>query len=108
MRAYDLPKGDVKVAAFDGHVANKGPWLVARLLLSERRRTGLPLAVPETAGPAERIQILRKRLDGKMLWGAYLTSKGMSQEQADAWFGQAGLSPGLSVTMSANPWISPS
>ena len=88
VRAYDLPKGTVAVSAFDGHVRDKDPRLVARLMLADKRRTGLPLAVPETSGPAARIRILRKCPDGKMRWGTYLTRDGMTTKQANAWFGK--------------------
>lgn len=88
VRKYDLPKGTIKISAFDGHVANKPPRKLARLLLADKRRTGLPLALPETAGPADRIRVLRNQLDRKMRWGTYLTRDGMTQRQADAWFGK--------------------
>lgn len=86
---YDLPKGTIRVSAFDGHVHNKSPETVARLILRDKARTGLPLALPETSGPPDKITTLRTLLDKKMWWGCYFTYHGMTQEQADAWFGKA-------------------
>lgn len=90
IRSYDLPKGTIAIAAFDGHVYDKMPRNVARHLLAEKRRNKLPLAMAETSGPAKRIRTLRHLLDGKMRWATYLTRDGMTVRQANAWFGRPG------------------
>lgn len=89
IRDYRLPRGTITVSAFDGHVVNKPARGLARRLLAEKRRSGLPLAVPETSGPASGLRTLRTLLDGKMRWGAFFTRDGMSASQANAWFGPA-------------------
>lgn len=84
---YDLPAGTVTISAFDAHVRDKNPVGMARRLLREQKRTGLPLAVPETSGRPANIAELKRRLDGRVRWACFFTYKrGMTTKQAEVWF----------------------
>lgn len=87
VKAYDLPAGSVAVHAFDAHVKDKAPGPMARALRREQRRAGLPLGVAETSGPAWKLRILHKMLDGKMRWGILFSrpAQRVSEEQVNAW-----------------------
>jgi hypothetical protein len=89
VRDYDLPPGTITISAFDAHVrANgKNPAVMASLLLKEKARTGLPLAIPETSGPPRRINILQRGLAGGARWACWFGPVGMTDAQARAWFG---------------------
>lgn len=84
---YDLPAGTVAISAFDAHVRDKNPAGMARRLLREQKRTGLPMAVPETSGRPANIAELKRRLDGRVRWACFFTYKrGMTPRQAEVWF----------------------